>query len=658
MFAAALMPASVSGQTSTDGLAPLPGLLADTTLECGARASQLELLSHTVSTPLSGGPEVTQYKFFNPGTGQLCGAALDPGGSLVDVGALVRAQAAAVDERLGRLAPRLATMLSTAQPFEEIEVGFWLRSEPAPAVARSQSVPEDEAEALARTQEEAVTTVGRLRERAARATRPFAETLSTRGYQVEYVAPLSPAIFARVPAHGLRELAADPRVDRVYFTGDRVADMQNTAIATTGAAKVHTGKAAITGVGVTTGVVECCASLAEEDGTDLDAENNGYLARVHELRAGACGNPAHPTAVSGIIASTHPVLTGAAPNSRIVFDSGCFGLESEIAAAISNVAAKVDGPTNHSYGVTAGAQPCPTADELGGMMVRLLDDISRNLRNSQYVAAGNNGNNSCVNSPGTAWNVITVGAFDDKNSNSWSGDTMATFSNSADPESTNGDRQKPEVVAPGVSITGLLPSSTGGIPTGLIGSGTSFAAPIYVGAASLAAQRKPALLGWPEAEKAVMLASACHNIEGSQVNSDLDGAGAPDFLETDALLAANRFSMGTVENGNGLAVTQAFSGVASGNEVRVALAWANNPAYDLYSNQPSQDLDLLLFRPDGSLAASSSSLDNNYEVLEVVADQAGTWTIEVHRFRTDDPDGFTYYGLAWHKYAPSACTAP
>jgi len=41
-----------------------------------------------------------------------------------------------------------------------------------------------------------------------------------------------------------------------------------------------------------------------------------------------------------------------------------------------------------------------------------------------------------------------------------------------------------------------------------------------------------------------------------------------------------------------------------------------------------------------------------------VADAAGTWTIEVNRFRTSDPAGFTFAGLAWHKYAPSACTAP
>ena len=234
---------------------------------------------------------------------------------------------------------------------------------------------------------------------------------------------------------------------------------------------------------------------------------------------------------------------------------------------------------------------------------------------------------------------------------------MAGFSSGADPGSDSGDREEPDLAAPGVNFTGLLPSAGGG-PTGNIGSGTSYATPVMVGGAALAEQKTPFLAGFPETEKAVLMAAACHNIEGGQAISELDGAGGPDFLEMFNLLNLNRFRGDSIANGSGVAITQSFAGVSAGQEIRVALAWDTNTSYSLYATDPSDDLDLVLKRPNGTVAATSSSFDNTNEVIEFVADAAGTWTIEVNRFRTSDPAGATFAGLAWHKYAPSACTAP
>jgi hypothetical protein len=364
-------------------------------------------------------------------------------------------------------------------------------------------------------------------------------------------------------------------------------------------------------------------------------------------------------AVSGIIASTHPQITGIASNANIYFNSAasCGGNEAELVTASQNVAANVSGATNHSYGFfTGGAAPCPGVT-VAATLARALDDLVRGAADSQYVAAGNDGNSACVGSPATAWNIVSVGAFDDNNSLAWAGDTMAGFSSGADPAGNSGDREEPDLAAPGVNFTGLLPSAGGGT-TGNIGSGTSYAAPVMVGGAALAQQKSPFLLGWPETEKAVLMAAACHNIEGSQTTSELDGAGGPDFLEMFNLLNLNRFRGDSIANGTGVAIAQPFAGVSAGQEIRVALAWDTNTSYSLYASDPSDDLDLVLKRPNGTVAAVSSSFDNTNEVIEFVADAAGTWTIEVNRFRTSDPAGSTFAGLAWHKYAPSACTAP
>ena len=249
--------------------------------------------------------------------------------------------------------------------------------------------------------------------------RNFSAFLSSRGYRVVSAARFSPAVFAMVPAKAVTRLSLDRRVQATYFAGTRAHDLQNIVKTTTAATKVWAK--GITGAdpsspngAANVGVVECCDSLFEENTADNDAENNYYLARIREGRAAACGGDhSHPTAVSGIIESTHPQITGIASNANIYFNSAasCGGSESELVTASQNVSANVSGPTNHSYGATPAA-PCPGVTVLGTLS-RALDDLVRGGADSQYVAAGNSGNGACVGAPATAWNIVSVGAFDD-----------------------------------------------------------------------------------------------------------------------------------------------------------------------------------------------------------------------------------------------------
>ncbi len=597
-------------------------------------------------------------KVLDKSSGQIYGVTLNSSGKVLRYSTAREAEAAAYKQRFGTMDLALVRKVNSSSASERIPVAFWLKSDHNNVVTRQgidRNASLSEIDAVEQRDLKALqAAVGKVTGR-------FTSALRARGIDVTSVARYSPAVFATVPAGQVSKLASDSRVQATSFAGARAYDYQNIAKTTTAATKVWakgiTGASSAPG-GPNVGVVECCDSTFEENTADLDAENNYFLARLHEGRAAACpGDHSHPTAVSGIIASTHPQTTGIGSNSHIYFNSAasCGGGESELVTAAENVSANVSGPTNHSYGATPST-PCPGVTVLPTLS-RVLDDLVRNGADSQYVAAGNSGNAACVGAPATAWNIVSVGAFDDKNTNGWSDDTMAAFSSGADPGSDNGDRQEPDLAAPGVNFTGLLPSQGGGA-TGNVGSGTSYATPVMVGGAAMAGEKAPFLLGFPETEKAVMMASACHNIEGSQVNSELDGAGGPDFLEMYNLVVANRFRGDSIPNGSGVAISQTFPSVTVGQEMRVALAWDTNTSYSLYDTDPSDDLDLVLRRPDGTVAASSSSFDNTNETIEFVADAAGTWTIEVNRFRTSDPAGATFAGLAWHKYAPSACTAP
>jgi serine protease AprX len=144
------------------------------------------------------------------------------------------------------------------------------------------------------------------------------------------------------------------------------------------------------------------------------------------------------------------------------------------------------------------------------------------------VSAGNNGT-AALFPPANDPFVITVGAADDKGTLSTSDDTVATFSAYGTTES---GFAKPELVAPGRNIIGLLPEndklsmsathSTNRIDKNYFKmSGTSVSAPIVSGAVALLLQDEPNLN--PDQVKYRLMATANKNWPG--YNATMAGAG-------------------------------------------------------------------------------------------------------------------------------------
>ena len=621
----------------------------------GIPVADLRLLNQASMQLKLTGLDVTRAKVVEQRTGALYGVAVDQNGQAVDLEAAEAAELRAYRAAYGTMTTDLAARVARASATKPLAVGFWLRSDAASLATRTPLQANASAAQVRAAEEKQQANEQRIIRSIAKTNQSFVRFLRRQGYQVLYVSTLSPSVFATVPASAVADLSRKADVISTAFAGAKAAETQDVAKVTTAATKVFAK--GITGAATNVsdhnvGVVECCDSL-------FNGANNYWLARYVNAGGACAGTHSHPTAVMGVILSTHPKFTGHAYNANAWFNHAplCDGSEAGVNSAIDDVVANVDGPVNHSYGVaTTAVEPCPP---VGTFLttVKKLDDAVRIFADSQYVAAGNDGNTRCVSAPGNGWNITTVGAFDDHNTTSWTGDTMATFSSGGDPGSDNGDRAKPEVAGPGVNFNGLLPSA-GGTSTGNIGSGTSFASPLYAGGGALADERRPFLKVFPETEKAVMLTSACHNIEGGLTFSELDGAGGPDFLEMDNILSANHFRGESVANGSGVAFTQAITSVTVGQRIRAAIAWDTNTSYSLYTTDPSDDLDLLLFDPNGTFRAASSTFDNNYEVLDFPADIAGTWSIQVNRFRTSDPAGSTFIGTAWHHFAPSVCASP
>lgn len=133
----------------------------------------------------------------------------------------------------------------------------------------------------------------------------------------------------------------------------------------------------------------------------------------------------------------------------------------------------------HASVVSMSLGAPPAADD---PVAAAVDELSASSDTLFVVAAGNSGpGNGSIESPGIAAAALTVGATD--------GNDAVPFFSSRGP--TRGDhRLKPEITAPGVSITGARAGGGTGNPYTQM-SGTSQATPQVAGAAALLRQEHP-----------------------------------------------------------------------------------------------------------------------------------------------------------------------
>lgn len=183
----------------------------------------------------------------------------------------------------------------------------------------------------------------------------------------------------------------------------------------------------------------------------------------------------HGTHVAGIVAANGDSLKGVAPHAKLmafkVLNENGSGTESEVIAGIER-ATDPNNVGNSSDKVDIVNMSLGGSGDPDDALSTAVDNAVK-LGITFCIAAGNSGQTGfyTIDSPGTARLAITVGAVD-------SSDDLAYFS-SEGPDSTN-YFIKPDVVAPGVSITSTYLNNT----TATL-SGTSMATPFVTGVCAL-----------------------------------------------------------------------------------------------------------------------------------------------------------------------------
>ena len=578
------------------------------------------------------GKIVTTYKVENRKNGKLFQVTMDASGAVLDEESLIAAEEVAQTARFGRMEPELAQMV-TGNSLEKqgIPVIVWLNepsyqrpARPDPKKMNAFASEDDAGVFFSEVDTKRAEAVKRARE-------PMARELRRMGHQV-MTNDFAPMLAGTLPVQTIRSLSNRSDVSMIYL--DRVNEPElEIARPTLNATTVH--NRGITASGV---------KLAQIEVGGRVATSNPFLSGVIQDPTYVCSSvDYHSTGVAGIIRSTNSTRRGIAYGAQLWAGGSCGGYDSQLTNRSSAAVSWGARAINLSWG--------SDTNRILGPMDRFYDGIVINNFRTVVKSAGNRGYlDGDVTSPGLAYNVITVGNFDDKNTTSWSGDAMSASSSWGDPKSLKNDREKPEVAAPGTNIN----STTTGSPwTGPIGTGTSFSAPMVTGIAGLLMQRNTTLQVWPEAVRATIMASAIHNMEGATRLSEKDGAGAVVADRADDI--ARRY------NGNWGAMNYNCSAATplnlttnmylyAGMRTRVVISWVTDPAYTSYNStsRPGADLDLRIIRnTTGATVASSASFDNTYEIVDFTPSATGYYTIQVVKSRCSSSP--KYLGWAWRR---------
>src|SRR5829696_91194 len=508
----ALLTAASPVGAASPGTRDVPGAQAWLAATYGGAPAAYTLLHEAAFT--EDGVQLWTAKFFDARRNTVRTVYREDDGALGGPDVLVRAREAGTARRsaLARKAsPELLARAEAARTTEALPVAAWMQVDTSAAVARVIAAhPEgnwigDRPNASTLAEQRRLRgLVERARSRAyARAAKDLGRVLERTGGSIGYVSTLTPLAYLDVPPAALEPLAESTRVVSLGLEG---VGNWNESLATAVPAVSGNWTSGTTdeGKGVRVGIIEYYNVRATGD---LAGKVGAFYSTSGSTRYTPTTSFDHPTWVAGAIASQDAVDRGIAPQAIIVSAgtaSSSAGLtrDRNVIRAADWAALETGGDAD-IINMSVNMDATTGRDEArayfdaigGGEASRLVVASSGNYGSG--VDAG-----WWVSSPGTGWNVLTVGGYNDGTGKLWY-DSSCPCSGAQWEEhagvsyNPHGDFEKPTVSAPSVGVR---------TANGLSASGTSVATPITAGLAAQVLARQPSLATWPETLRAIVVA--------------------------------------------------------------------------------------------------------------------------------------------------------
>jgi len=514
-----------------------------------------------------------------------------------DIEALKEAEQAAKIEKYGKLHPALYERLPEAGEDERLPVAIWPTAGPetktrsdifniliAQYPQAAQAIEKwgepwavDDPE-LSREIHEAYY---QLRdESVSQRVAPLATELRDR-YSIDVTTyPGMPSVSATLTKQLIESIAARPDVASLYLIEEQVTQTMDTAAWADRAPAVW--RAGYHGSGQLIAIIDLNAISDQVSCLDVASTVNPSLPFDQ-----------HPTHVASVASCNSTQYPGIAPGAQLV-DAGFAASGNQQENAVQALEQAL---VNHNAD-TAVASITFGYDLTVDWIDRAFDYWAREEDVLIAVPIGNEEVNPDLypGSPAAGWNVLTVGGSDHRQTAYWADDDFAEGGGDIDsayknPSSDQGDREKPEVVAPSWDIT-VHGINKFGNPAIISTSGTSVAAPQVAGLAALLLERNGGLAYSAPALRSIIMASALHNIDGATgipTGQELkDGAGAIDAALADQVAQTQGANGGTcnvpcwwnVPTSNlsppvGGSLNNYFR-ASRGERIRVAINWWSN----------------------------------------------------------------------------------
>jgi serine protease AprX len=338
-----------------------------------------------------------------------------------------------------------------------------------------------------------------------------------KGGTIKHKLPIINAVAAYIPTIGVRNVARERAISKI-FLDDRAYKLMDTAPVTVGSD--YANEYGLTGKGVAVAVID----TGVYPHADLVIPVNRIIGFKDFVgnNTEPYDDDGHGTHVAGIIAGNGFASTGKymgiAPDANIV---GVKVLDSDGSGSISDVIAGIQWTIQNKekYGIKVLTLSLGTKAKSSYLQDPLCKAVDAAVKAGITVstAGGNSGPDaSTINSPAISPNVIAVGAYSDRISDKYEKGTIADFSSRGP---TPDGFVKPDILAPGVSIHSLQNQKNSYATL----SGTSMAAPIVAGCATLLYENNPNLT--PENVKSIIMSNA----KNLNMDKQVQGSGLLDI---------------------------------------------------------------------------------------------------------------------------------